>query len=146
MWPLLILVVILMIILYRSSIAEKITDKYAENLMQDPVFLGEVNKVNEEYAKGMKRVESAVSDIMHTEEYQRIQVAIDEVQDVRKGLVLHMYMKEMVDKYNVDWSTAAEAVRVGVASGKLKLDPAIADKEFRFGQHMFRVTPKEGVQ
>ena len=141
MW-MLIVIVILMLILFRSSIAHKITDKYAENLMKDPKFLSEVNKVNEAYAKQEAKVVAAMEDLMRTDEYQRIQMVIDEVQDVRKGLALYSLIYGISDKYNVDWPTAIETVRVGLNSGKMKLDPDSCIDKYRLVESFFAVNPK----
>ena len=142
MWYLL-AIVSLFVFLYRGAISDKVIDKYGEHLMKDPVFLKELDKSNAAYAEAQEGLKSAVRDLMQDPEYQRIQKCVDAMQDVRKGIALHALIKDIEDKYNVDAQTAIETVRVGLTSGKMKLDPDAHIDKAGLMETMFTVHPKE---
>ena len=120
-----IILVVLAVVLFKDRILNSAAESYAKVLLKDPKFLEAKDKVEASYAeyntKKAKILVEAAEAIIEDPAMQWLQKAINEMQDVDKGIALHELRCKMVELYNVDWETAAESVKVGLANGALKI-------------------------
>jgi hypothetical protein len=140
------IVVVLLLILLKTPIKNALTNHWANTLMKDPSFIKEVEKANaahDEYiTKRAKLLVEAATVISADEVWQHAQKAVDDCQDVKKGLALHLLRVGIVENYGVDLETAIECVRIGLLNGKMVIDPAVTDEKLPDIQKLFTVTPK----
>lgn len=132
MWIL--VIVILLGIIFRKLIVNAMINSYAKTLWEDKGF-NELKDNAESIARqrndAQERLMQCSHRAMKEDNYLiQLQKAVNDCGDVREGIALHLLRKDLVLKYGVDWHTADEAVRVGLASGKMKLDPQAALRVF----------------
>ena len=119
------LVIVLGVIIWRNA-----KEKYGDTLMRDPAFIKLAAGAEKDFTDAKEKVVEAMDDVINTDSFQNLQNAVNEMQDVKKGIALHLLRLNIRKQFDVDWDTAIQCVNTGLKSGKMTLDTDNVEKNF----------------